>query len=117
MERECYPDPHPEGCTALPLSCFRQEVTLGGFSCIALVSHYTPRKGPVAPVAHELPGVLHVKLPLRRCRATGELQQLHLRVSGYTVLVCAGLDASFLLTVEVFLLAVRLFYFQWGNRK
>ena len=27
------------------------------------------------------------------------------------------LDASFLLTVEVFLLTVRLFYLRWGNRK
>ena len=26
-------------------------------------------------------------------------------------------DASFLLTVEVFLLTVRRFYLQWGNRK
>ena len=26
-------------------------------------------------------------------------------------------DASFLLTVEVFLLTVRLFYLRWGNRK
>ena len=30
-----------------------------------------PLKGPVAPVALELPGVSHVKLPLKRCRATG----------------------------------------------
>ena len=27
------------------------------------------------------------------------------------------LDASFLLTVEVFLLTLRLFYLRWGNRK
>ena len=27
------------------------------------------------------------------------------------------MDASFLLTVEVFLLTVRLFYLRWGNRK
>ena len=26
-------------------------------------------------------------------------------------------DASFLLTIEVFLLTVRLFYLRWGNRK
>ena len=30
-----------------------------------------PLKGPVAPVALELPEVSHVKLPLKRCRATG----------------------------------------------
>ena len=28
-----------------------------------------------------------------------------------------SLDASFLLTIEVFLLTVRLFCFWWGNRK
>ena len=28
-----------------------------------------------------------------------------------------AMDASFLLTVEVFLLTVRLFYLRWGNRK
>ena len=42
-----------------------------GFSGVAAVSRYTPLKGPVAPVALELPGVSHVKLPLKRCRATG----------------------------------------------
>ena len=30
-----------------------------------------PLKGPVAPVALELLGVSHVKLPLKKCRATG----------------------------------------------
>ena len=30
-----------------------------------------PLKGPVAPVAVQLPRVSHVKLPLQRCRATG----------------------------------------------
>ena len=30
-----------------------------------------PVKGPIAPVALELPRVSHVKLPLNRCRATG----------------------------------------------
>ena len=45
----------------------------GGFSGVAAVSRYTPPplEGPVAPVALELPGVSHVKLPLKRCRATG----------------------------------------------
>ena len=43
-----------------------------GFSSVAAVSRYTPpQKGPVAPVDLELPGVSHVKLPLKRCRATG----------------------------------------------
>ena len=30
-----------------------------------------PLRNPVAPVALQLPGVSHVKLPLKRCRATG----------------------------------------------
>ena len=38
------------------------------FSGVAAVSCYT-LKGPVALVAIELPGVSHVKLPLKRCRA------------------------------------------------
>ena len=42
-----------------------------GFLGVAAVSRYTPLKGPVAPVALELPGVSHVKLPPKRCRATG----------------------------------------------
>ena len=41
-----------------------------GFSGVAAVSCYTPKR-PVAPVALQLPGVSHVKLPLKRCRATG----------------------------------------------
>ena len=50
------------------------------FSGVAAVSRYTPPpplKGPVAPVALQLPGVSHVKLPLKRCRAPG-------RCSSYT---------------------------------
>ena len=42
------------------------------FSCIAVVSCYTPpppQNGAVAPAARQLPGVSHVKLPLKRCRA------------------------------------------------
>ena len=42
-----------------------------GFAGVAAVSRYTPLKGPVAPVTLDLPGVSHVKLPLKRCRATG----------------------------------------------
>ena len=38
-----------------------------GFASVAA----PPLRGPVAPVALELPGVSHVKLPLKRCRATG----------------------------------------------
>ena len=34
---------------------------------VAAVTHYTR---PVAPVALQLPGVSHVELPLKRCRAT-----------------------------------------------
>ena len=43
---------------------------LGSFRCSSSISLH-PLKGPVAPVALELPGVSHVKLPLKRCRATG----------------------------------------------
>ena len=42
-----------------------------GFSGVATVIALHPPKGPVAPVALELPLVSHVKLPLKRCRATG----------------------------------------------
>ena len=45
-----------------------------GFSGVAALQQYRatrPLKGPVAPVALELPGVSHIKLPLKRCRATG----------------------------------------------
>ena len=42
-----------------------------GFSGAAALSRYTPPKGPVAPFALQMPGVLHVELPLKRCRATG----------------------------------------------
>ena len=42
-----------------------------GFSGVAAVSRYTPLKGPVAPVALERPRVSHIKLSLKRCRATG----------------------------------------------
>ena len=44
-----------------------------GFSGVAAVSRYTPYtplKGPLAPVALRLPEVSHVRLPLKRCRAT-----------------------------------------------
>ena len=57
-------------CTNSPENCLRKLFSLGwvvfevGFSPLTL-------KGPVAPVAFELPGVSHVKLPLKRCRATG----------------------------------------------
>ena len=36
-----------------------------------MVSRYTLPKSPGAPVALQLPGVSHVKLPLKRCCATG----------------------------------------------
>ena len=42
-----------------------------GFSGVAAAPCTTTLKGPVAPVALQLPGVSHVKLPLKRCRATG----------------------------------------------
>ena len=32
--------------------------------------HSPPPKGPVAPVTLQLPGVSHVKLPLKKCCAT-----------------------------------------------
>ena len=37
---------------------------------IYIVPLAPPLKGPVAPVALELPGVSHVKLPLKGCRST-----------------------------------------------
>ena len=43
------------------------------FSGVAAVSCYTPLRSPVAPVALELPGVSHVELSLKRCRATGSV--------------------------------------------
>ena len=45
-----------------------------GFSCIAVVLHYTPHQGgpgPGAPIARQHPGASHIKLPRKRCRATG----------------------------------------------
>ena len=43
----------------------------GFFRCSSNIAlHPPPLKGPVAPVALELPGVSHVKLPLKWCRAT-----------------------------------------------
>ena len=45
---------------------------LGFFRCSSSIAlHPPPLKGPVAPVVLERPGVSHVKLPLKRCRATG----------------------------------------------
>ena len=41
------------------------------FSGVAAVSRYTPLINLVTPVTLQLPGVSHVKLPLKRCRATG----------------------------------------------
>ena len=43
---------------------------LGFCGCSSNIALHPPLKGPVAPVALELPGVSHVKLPLKRCRAT-----------------------------------------------
>ena len=43
---------------------------LGFFRCSSSIALH-PLKGPVAPAALELPGVSHVKLPLKRRRATG----------------------------------------------
>ena len=44
---------------------------LGFFRCSSSIALHPPLKGPVAPVAFERPGVSHVKLPLKRRRATG----------------------------------------------
>ena len=45
---------------------------LGFFRCSSGIAlNPPPQKNPAAPVALQLPGVSHVKLPLRRCRATG----------------------------------------------
>ena len=41
------------------------------FRCSSSIASHPPLKGPVAPVTLALPGVSHVKLPLKRCRATG----------------------------------------------
>ena len=43
---------------------------LRGFLGAAAVSRYTPPNSPAAPVALQLQGVPHLKLPLKRCRAT-----------------------------------------------
>ena len=43
----------------------------GLFRCSTGIAPHPPIKGPVAPVALQLPGVSHVKLRLTRCRATG----------------------------------------------
>ena len=52
------------------------------FRCSSSIAlHPSALEGPVAPVALELPGMSHVKLPLTRCRATRGVWQLHLRVS------------------------------------
>ena len=53
------------------------------FACMAALP---PVKGPVA---RHLPGVSHVKLPLKRCCATGGRSSLHLRVPSYTVQLCS----------------------------
>ena len=58
-----------------------------GFSCIAVVLHYPPHKGgpgPGAPVARQQPGASHIKLPRKRCRATGGPQ-----AGSYTCECCA----------------------------
>ena len=41
------------------------------FRCSSSIALHPPVKGPVAPVALELSGVSHIKLTLKRCRATG----------------------------------------------
>ena len=41
-----------------------------GFSGVAAVSRYTPLKRPCCTCRSSTPGVSHVKLPLKRCRAT-----------------------------------------------
>ena len=44
------------------------------FSCVAMVSHYTPLKGPVAPtVLGPLPGVSQVKLALKGVALKGHV--------------------------------------------
>ena len=67
---------HSCACVWGPLSCYTCRATrvaadVLGFSCMAVVSHYSPLKGPVAPIARKLPRVSHVKLPLKRCCTTG----------------------------------------------
>ena len=42
-----------------------------GFAGVAAVSRYSPLKSPVAPVALQLPGVSHVKLPLKSVAPQG----------------------------------------------
>ena len=54
-----------------PLSRYTCRSRLAFFRCSSGVALHPLLKSPVAPVALQLPGLSHVKLPLKRCRTTG----------------------------------------------